>query len=326
MPNDHTAPGSGEGEQQGAASSRPEPSQVEPGKPVSPANAASVSSARDGNDIWGNLPVGPRVLRLAIKELDDADGLCLYEIENEIGYLESVDIILHQVKLMQWRPISTAPTNGTHILGAKAGTSPARIWFEDGRWWMHGCGPNSQNPADLTGIYAPTDWMPLPLPPAPCDGSGEAGETEGLAPKDDSAVDEASSEVEAPANTSPNPSPTREELQAEIERLTRERDEFAALVCAYAAEEAPEAVAILAADRDLHFERANRAEAENTRLREALSFYARGSEHDPGIKGSEAWEQGKNSAGLACRHPSEALIQDQGRVACAALLGAQAAE
>jgi hypothetical protein len=65
-----------------------------------------------------------------------------------------------------WQPIETAPKDGAHVLVGRVGVSPARAWFEGDRWWMHGCGPNSRNVADLTGRFAPTHWMPLPEPPS----------------------------------------------------------------------------------------------------------------------------------------------------------------
>jgi len=64
-----------------------------------------------------------------------------------------------------WRPIETAPKDGTHILVARTASKPIRAWFSYDRWWMHGCGPLDNRPADLTGAYAPTHWIPLPAAP-----------------------------------------------------------------------------------------------------------------------------------------------------------------
>lgn len=57
----------------------------------------------------------------------------------------------------------------------------------------------------------------------------------------------------------------------EIERLTLEHAEFAELVNEYAQAERPEAMEILAADRDKWWKAAERAEAEVARLRGLLS-------------------------------------------------------
>jgi len=67
-----------------------------------------------------------------------------------------------------WRPIETAPKDGSTILlaertwGGNLVVTPGR-WFEDEQgWWEHGSHPTDY--ADQR-IDHPTHWMPLPSPP-----------------------------------------------------------------------------------------------------------------------------------------------------------------
>lgn len=71
----------------------------------------------------------------------------------------------------EWQDISTAPRDGTSILVIVAGRHPDTgipfipevvEWNHGGYWWneMWGGGDNA-------GVYEPTHWMTLPLPPAP---------------------------------------------------------------------------------------------------------------------------------------------------------------
>ena len=57
---------------------------------------------------------------------------------------------------MKWRPINTAPTDGTEILGYLSGGSYRVIKFE-GYWasWIN---------FDYD-VVDPSHWMPLPKPP-----------------------------------------------------------------------------------------------------------------------------------------------------------------
>jgi hypothetical protein len=67
-----------------------------------------------------------------------------------------------------WKPIETAPKDGTHILCVTAGYTKRRIgWFFNGAWRWDG---------DYSGAHlaAPTHWMPLPA--APAQQMGEAKE------------------------------------------------------------------------------------------------------------------------------------------------------
>lgn len=67
---------------------------------------------------------------------------------------------------MRWKPIETAPKDGTEIL-AWNGESVQQSWWDDtvyrqGKWCIW-------RDAKLGHIYwldpVPTHWMPLPLPP-----------------------------------------------------------------------------------------------------------------------------------------------------------------
>lgn len=59
----------------------------------------------------------------------------------------------------EWRDISTAPDDGTEILGYWRGSKTYAIisWSIDG-WW--------KDNADHSAVSPPTHWMPLPEPPA----------------------------------------------------------------------------------------------------------------------------------------------------------------
>lgn len=142
--------------------------------------------------IWGDLPADPRALRLSIAELERAEGLCLHEIENEVSYLESVDLVLHEVKRLRWRPIETAPKErdaaGRLQQALLIGRYPSNGYYTDivQGWWCDGPPGEEGGWERWRHAFPPSHWMPVPAPPAQCDGSGEAGETAGLAPKDDS--------------------------------------------------------------------------------------------------------------------------------------------
>jgi len=63
-----------------------------------------------------------------------------------------------------WRPIESAPRDGTCVLVCHAGSVGEARYIEDEGWWWAGayptdaCGPDS---------IRPTHWMPLPEPPQP---------------------------------------------------------------------------------------------------------------------------------------------------------------
>jgi hypothetical protein len=62
---------------------------------------------------------------------------------------------------MEWRPIWTAPKDGTDVLVSlwnRAGERCAAVaFYQDGEWWM--------NDPDDAPVFEPTHWMPLPPPP-----------------------------------------------------------------------------------------------------------------------------------------------------------------
>lgn len=59
----------------------------------------------------------------------------------------------------QWRPIETAPKDGTHILGLLEDGEVERIhWY---KYPTHSCWETSYFESEIT----PTHWMPLPKPP-----------------------------------------------------------------------------------------------------------------------------------------------------------------
>ena len=76
-----------------------------------------------------------------------------------------------------WRPIETAPRNGTLILLCSAGYQPcAGMWFDKpefdhGKCWLpfapEGVFECDQDLDDYmgNGFYNPTHWQPLPPPP-----------------------------------------------------------------------------------------------------------------------------------------------------------------
>lgn len=75
-----------------------------------------------------------------------------------IGYIRA-DLV------PQWRPIETAPRDGTRFMGfwgdihGNGCDTPVKTWFETGNWhspWED-CKPEDD--------WAPTHWMPLPDPP-----------------------------------------------------------------------------------------------------------------------------------------------------------------
>lgn len=55
----------------------------------------------------------------------------------------------------QWRPIETAPKDGTHVLAFHNGPIWT-VWWSDTQMW------HDSNDYD----YRPTHWMPLPNPPS----------------------------------------------------------------------------------------------------------------------------------------------------------------
>ena len=74
--------------------------------------------------------------------------------------------------MSEWRDISTAPRDGTWMLGweGPSGTSCGILvmrWKPEGSWFEEGWYDDGKRQAE------PTHWMPLPAPPA---NQGEGGE------------------------------------------------------------------------------------------------------------------------------------------------------
>lgn len=62
---------------------------------------------------------------------------------------------------MAWRPIESAPKDGTHIIGFAGGTITTVYWFQMGKYWsLVQCGSHCEDDE-----WSPTLWMPLPEPP-----------------------------------------------------------------------------------------------------------------------------------------------------------------
>lgn len=62
---------------------------------------------------------------------------------------------------MKWQPISTAPKDGTDILGYDGYQMTTVTWFEIGKWWSLVAPGSYAEDSEWT----PTHWMPLPEPP-----------------------------------------------------------------------------------------------------------------------------------------------------------------
>lgn len=64
-----------------------------------------------------------------------------------------------------WRPIETAPRDGTEIMlsGITPGTS--NRWQGVGAWWHDDWRDDEEN--NMFGFHAPSHWRPLPPPPSP---------------------------------------------------------------------------------------------------------------------------------------------------------------
>jgi hypothetical protein len=62
----------------------------------------------------------------------------------------------------EWRPIETAPKDGTAVLVSEGRFCYCVEWNEEFDWWA--VDDNKLGPFRLRGA-APTHWMPLPPPP-----------------------------------------------------------------------------------------------------------------------------------------------------------------
>ena len=66
---------------------------------------------------------------------------------------------------MNWKPISTAPKDGTHIIVAYAGRETfgtGRIWAEVVKWDNHYCGWSDDETEYVMSDATFTHWAPLP--------------------------------------------------------------------------------------------------------------------------------------------------------------------
>lgn len=64
---------------------------------------------------------------------------------------------------MSWRPIATAPKDGTAVIVCGATWGGYEAFYKDGEWWTMDQG--TMTVTEL--ITSPTHWMPLPEPPSP---------------------------------------------------------------------------------------------------------------------------------------------------------------
>jgi hypothetical protein len=123
--------------------------------------------------LWDEAAVQPRALRLSIEELDRAEGLCLHELKDEVSYLESVDLVLHEVKRLRWRPIETAPkardADGQLQQALLIGRYPSNGHCTDivQGWWCDGFRGEEGYWERWRHAFPPSHWMPVPAPPAP---------------------------------------------------------------------------------------------------------------------------------------------------------------
>jgi hypothetical protein len=66
--------------------------------------------------------------------------------------------------MSEWRPIETAPKDGSCVLVAHDDmiVSEAAFDIQDNNWWLAQTGPHDFDPSNA--IY-PTHWMPMPRHP-----------------------------------------------------------------------------------------------------------------------------------------------------------------
>lgn len=80
-----------------------------------------------------------------------------------------------------WRPIATAPVDGTHVIIAvptkdRDGFHIGEAYFDRehyglGDWWWAGTSHKDHfsGPVSDINYHAPTNWQPMPADPTPCD-------------------------------------------------------------------------------------------------------------------------------------------------------------
>lgn len=73
------------------------------------------------------------------------------------AYLDAAD---------EWRPIETAPKDGTDVLVSRR-DDDGEGEFAVAQWWVHAWAFMSGRPGDMPALlgFIPTHWRPLPSPP-----------------------------------------------------------------------------------------------------------------------------------------------------------------
>lgn len=104
-----------------------------------------------------NMDLIDEFLRRAPAELSSASylhGTWPRMIESMMNMIRALALEVHELDA-QWRPMETAPNDGTRVLAFSAVRGAINICQSvDGKWF------------DDDGCYAsPTHWMPLPKPP-----------------------------------------------------------------------------------------------------------------------------------------------------------------
>jgi hypothetical protein len=97
-------------------------------------------------------------LKAEIQRLNKVEAELLSAIEvidkQSKAYLEDLQRLQ---AAQEWRPISTAPRDGTPIWTSD-GTDCQEAWFSEGFWWI-------RKDTVLAKNAEPKFWLPLPLPP-----------------------------------------------------------------------------------------------------------------------------------------------------------------
>jgi|GEM_PF-2287933 len=117
--------------------------------------------------------------RLDVLRIRFEDGSAL---EVDVDYVERIKVIGPiQPPGTMWRPIATAPTDGTlvdlWVAGPRnAGARETDCWFERGAWWRDYGRDGPLKPGSFVDDV-PTHWMPLPASPIEPSGSNPGVET-----------------------------------------------------------------------------------------------------------------------------------------------------
>lgn len=67
---------------------------------------------------------------------------------------------------MEWRPIDSAPRDGTRFLIYESDGTYSVAWWDDKYIWVRPGAWISEYQRSDTLVRCPTHWMPLPPPPA----------------------------------------------------------------------------------------------------------------------------------------------------------------